>query len=416
MKTTILSRLLGLIVFFSFIVLPVYSQQKEVFEGSWEVVRHSFKETGEELAILGKYLNISEGNYVTVDTFTFNAPFTVTYVTTVIGPDTISAMDTIYVRDTRKRFSICHTKYKKTSENSLHLDQLNGIKKVSLKYYAKDDTLFFERKHASGKTVLMGLRQVSPTDSPVNLLSVFQNRAKGPLPLCGMWNRTDVYDDIKQNYHIAYNNSFLLVGDRWDYILFDSYGPVYGRYGNKLLIVSCDGEHRIDDTGYYFGTYGKIKRVDGDSFLDGENKKIYTSYSKPSIALLVDSDKVEEWTRTYEAPEFFKPFAQRLVPSIDIDPEFPGGMNACMHYIASSLKYPPTCQEQGIQGRVVVSFTVGEDGAVRDVANAGGNTTNQELIAEAIRIFKSMPAWTPGYKDGKPVAVKLTLPVNFRLW
>ena len=94
-------------------------------------------------------------------------------------------------------------------------------------------------------------------------------------------------------------------------------------------------------------------------------------------------------------------------------PVFPGGQTALVQYIASHLKYPTVAQENGIQGRVLVSFVVGEDGYVEDVQVIKG--VEPMLDKEAVRVIQSLPRWTPGNQQGKPVRVKYTVPVTFAL-
>ena len=95
-------------------------------------------------------------------------------------------------------------------------------------------------------------------------------------------------------------------------------------------------------------------------------------------------------------------------------PEFPGGQQAMMRYIAENIKYPVIAQENGIQGRVICQFVVEKDGKVSDiqVVRSSGEAS---LDKEAVRVINSMPKWKPGKQRGKPVRVKYTLPVNFRL-
>lgn len=94
-------------------------------------------------------------------------------------------------------------------------------------------------------------------------------------------------------------------------------------------------------------------------------------------------------------------------------PEYPGGMQEMMKYIALNLKYPVTAQENGLQGRVIIQFVVTKTGEVNDVKVA--RSVDPSLDSEAIRIVESMPKWKPGEMKGEPVNVRYTLPVSFRL-
>ena len=95
-------------------------------------------------------------------------------------------------------------------------------------------------------------------------------------------------------------------------------------------------------------------------------------------------------------------------------PEFPGGQQALFKYLAANVSYPVIAQENGIQGRVICQFVVNKDGSIVDVV-AVRSSGEPSLDKEAIRVIKSMPKWKPGKQRGKPVRVKYTVPVNFRL-
>ena len=102
-------------------------------------------------------------------------------------------------------------------------------------------------------------------------------------------------------------------------------------------------------------------------------------------------------------------------------PEYPEGVEKLVKYIRTSTdnywkkRYPKgkpvyPC-EQGISGRIIVSFVINENGQVTDPAVL--RRVDKDLDKEAIRIIKSMPRWTPGEHKGKKVKVRFTLPVMF---
>ena len=94
-------------------------------------------------------------------------------------------------------------------------------------------------------------------------------------------------------------------------------------------------------------------------------------------------------------------------------PEFPGGMTACINFLQSNASYPIIAQENGIQGRVQVSFVVNQDGSIVDIAVM--RSIDPSLDKEAMRVVGLMPKWKPGMQRGKPVRVKYNVPVTFRL-
>ena len=103
----------------------------------------------------------------------------------------------------------------------------------------------------------------------------------------------------------------------------------------------------------------------------------------------------------------------QIYDKVEQMPRFPGGQSALMSFLSRNVKYPKVCQENGIQGRVIIQFVVNKDGNISDVSVYKG--VNPYLDAEAIRVIKSMPKWTPGKQKGKYVNVKYTLPISFRL-
>ena len=94
-------------------------------------------------------------------------------------------------------------------------------------------------------------------------------------------------------------------------------------------------------------------------------------------------------------------------------PQFPGGQGVMMKYLAANIKYPASAVKAKKQGRVIVTFVIQKDGSVTKARIA--RSVDPELDAEALRIVKAMPNWTPGTQDGKPVNVKYTIPVIFSL-
>ena len=98
---------------------------------------------------------------------------------------------------------------------------------------------------------------------------------------------------------------------------------------------------------------------------------------------------------------------------VEVMPQFPGGQIAMMKYIMENMKYPEQAMKEGIQGRVTVRFIVEKDGSISDVKPV--LSVHPLLNKEAVRVVESMPKWTPGKHNGKPVRVRFNLPVMFKL-
>lgn len=99
---------------------------------------------------------------------------------------------------------------------------------------------------------------------------------------------------------------------------------------------------------------------------------------------------------------------------IEEKPEFPGGNEVLMSWIAKNIKYPEIAKENGVQGKVFVQFVIGKDGKVTDVTVIRG--VDPSLDKEAVRVIQSMPPWKPGKQRGKPVKVSFQIPINFKLY
>lgn len=133
------------------------------------------------------------------------------------------------------------------------------------------------------------------------------------------------------------------------------------------------------------------------------------------IASTEDNAAVAQ-TQTYTPPavvEEEEESAQQIFTVVEEMPEFPGGQSALLGYLSKSIKYPVVAQENGIQGRVSCSFTINKDGSIVDAEVIRG--VDPSLDKEALRVINSMPKWKPGKQRGKPVRVKYTVPVTFRL-
>lgn len=112
----------------------------------------------------------------------------------------------------------------------------------------------------------------------------------------------------------------------------------------------------------------------------------------------------------YVEPE---PEEDEIFMVVEEQPEFPGGTAALMEYLRKNIKYPAICRENNIQGRVLIQFIVNRDGTVVDPEVV--RSVDPHLDREAMRVISNMPKWKPGLQRGKPVRVKFTVPVNFKL-
>ncbi len=103
---------------------------------------------------------------------------------------------------------------------------------------------------------------------------------------------------------------------------------------------------------------------------------------------------------------------KKVFDIVEEKPQFPGGEAALMRFVAENIRYPQEALKAKKEGRVVVQFVVTKTGGIGDVKVIRG--VDRSLDAEAIRVVKSLPAFTPGKLDGKPVNVWYTIPISFK--
>ena len=146
-----------------------------------------------------------------------------------------------------------------------------------------------------------------------------------------------------------------------------------------------------------------LKVVDNDAKIENE-AQVFDADAKNA-----ENVEVQQVTITEEVEDV----EETVWVAVEEDPEFPGGLDALSQYLADNIQYPALARENGITGKVFVTFVVEKDGRVgqikilRDIGGGCG--------AEAVRVVKAMPKWKPGKQSGKPVRTQFNLPVSFNL-
>ena len=170
--------------------------------------------------------------------------------------------------------------------------------------------------------------------------------------------------------------------------------PIEGA-GNLVVWMKDDVQSMEEMTVVGYAT-------NGEGTPDGKGKKVVSVVGIPEVK--IKEVKVDE---TEQSP------SDATFQVVEEAPEFPGGMQACMVFLAKNIKYPVSAQEAKIEGRVIVQFIVKKDGTIADPIVMRG--VSPELDAEALRVVSLMPNWKPGRQRGKTVNVKYTIPIMFRL-
>ncbi len=145
----------------------------------------------------------------------------------------------------------------------------------------------------------------------------------------------------------------------------------------------------------------ELNIVDDDEDLPGDELEFSSEFSEEYT---VDFHEFEEPEEDGDPIPFVM---------LEDQPEFPGGQEALLRYLASSVKYPTIAAENGIQGTVYLSFIISKTGEVKNVSILRGVDTS--LDKEAIRVVGSMPDWKPGRQGTRAVAVSYQVPIRFTL-
>ena len=130
--------------------------------------------------------------------------------------------------------------------------------------------------------------------------------------------------------------------------------------------------------------------------------------SQPEVAPVEVEKTVDEQTPEPQAAK-----KDIVFESVEQMPQYPGGEMAMMKFLAESIHYPVNAVKNKVEGRVIVQFVVEKTGEIGEVKVV--RSVDEELDAEAVRVVKELPKFTPGRVNGKAVAVWYTLPITFKL-
>lgn len=174
-------------------------------------------------------------------------------------------------------------------------------------------------------------------------------------------------------------------------------------YANRpfIYMIVCEDTNAILFLGQY--TDGKIKNGRGIWVSDGNIKDADVLSYKADEA---ENVPVQQKSSSTHAEDHVYDVVEQM-------PSFPGGINALKEYIKKTMRYPEEARKENIQGRVILTFIVEEDGSITNVRVA--KSISPLLDQEAVRIVRSMPKWIPGKQAGITVRVKYTIPIMFRL-
>ena len=144
-----------------------------------------------------------------------------------------------------------------------------------------------------------------------------------------------------------------------------------------------------------------------------KGKPVRVNYMMPIFFKLDDGQPAKSVKKEKASNPDMTPDKNGVYQIVEEMPEFPGGVEALMDYVAKNVVYPQEAMDKEISGRVFVSFVIEKDGSVNEVKvmkGIGGGCDD-----EAVRVIKAMPKWKPGKQEGKPVRVSYMMPITFKL-
>ena len=175
----------------------------------------------------------------------------------------------------------------------------------------------------------------------------------------------------------------------------DAFDPISGEPRKKMTITTHNADGTpSDNMNLHWEIEGDVTRYIAEPFSIASGE-----------SLLILAEGLSELGDAADADTVYNIVEQM--------PEFPGGEQAMMKFVAENVKYPQEAKDKNISGRVFVSFVVEKDGSVSNVKvlrGIGGGCDE-----EAARVISAMPKWKPGKQKGEPVRVSYQIPINFKL-
>jgi TonB family protein len=149
---------------------------------------------------------------------------------------------------------------------------------------------------------------------------------------------------------------------------------------------------------------------------DGVKKLVAVDFSETSSLKFRDVIKCLSnyfGKKPFKTDSTYNDDESKIFVIVDKQPEYKGGIDAMVRHVHSNLSYPTSARRMGIDGIVYVSFLVSPAGILHNIKVIRG--ISADCDKEAIRVVALMPPWRPGRLEGKPVTVRVVLPIKFNL-
>ena len=134
-----------------------------------------------------------------------------------------------------------------------------------------------------------------------------------------------------------------------------------------------------------------------------------------TIFIMEEDDVViDPFDDTIDDPDFaFEDEKEPAVLFTEVEPQFPGGIDAMNEYLVKNVTFPEQARNMGVNGTVFVEFIVEKDGSITEPRLK--NSLHPLCDKEVLRVVGNMPKWRPGLNMGKPVRCRYMIPVEFRV-
>ncbi|MFL5752145.1 MAG: energy transducer TonB [Bacteroidia bacterium] len=158
-------------------------------------------------------------------------------------------------------------------------------------------------------------------------------------------------------------------------------------------------------------TKGKKRKIQSKSYAPAysgtkeEDKKAKTDedLSDKDIALKSDIKQKQQDERALAEN------GNSVLTSAEIMPEYPGGTAELQKYLAGNLSFEKSATSSG--NKLLMSFIVKNDGNLGEISISKGLEDCNACRDKVIKAFNEMPKWKPGMQNGKPVSVRMSLPI-----
>ena len=154
---------------------------------------------------------------------------------------------------------------------------------------------------------------------------------------------------------------------------------------------------------------GKEEKEDSIPVIDDKDKNVTPNPVKGDSVPKGPPAKKIEFKREEQKVE------ELTVDVAQVKAGFPGGDKEYAKFLSNNLKYPNSALRNGIEGTVYVKFIVDKDGSIMKDCVKVVKSIDTQLDAEAVRVVKMSPKWTPATQNEREVRQRMRVPVKFKI-